>query len=152
MTDVKTKAALDRIILEQQHLSYIFPEDTDLTVTFTAAAANIWSAWAEIQDDGVPTTFSSKFAAQRGHISLVMVEDCSVKDKVYMLEIAYGADKKIISPHRFISGTAPKEPSIQEARVRSPVIPAGETVYYRMKCEQAGPQTAELSFRYHYHK
>lgn len=150
--DVKQKAALDRMILEQQHISYNFPEATNLTVVFTAhAVANTWSAWAEIQDDGVPTTFSSKFAAQRGHISLVQVDNTNQKDEYYMFEIAYGDSKTIISPHRFKSGTAPNDPPIQEAKVRSHVIPAGETIYYRMMCAVGG-KTCDVSFRYHYHK
>lgn len=149
--DVKEKAALNRMILEQQHVSYNFPDATNLKVVFTAHAnAHTWSAWSEILDDGVPTTLSSKFAAQRGHISLVQIDNTNQKDEYYMIEIAYGTPKTIITPHRFKSGTAPNDPPIQEAKVRCAVIPAGEIIYYKMMCGVGG-KTCDVSFRYHYH-
>jgi len=146
----RSRDSLESQGIESHHETFIFPEDTDETVTFTASnVANTFGAWAEIVDNNA-VTLSSKFASNEGHISAVMVEDVSVKEKTFLIEIAYGASKIIISRHRFVSGETTKLPPIQQIRVRSLDIPAGETVYYRMKCDQADA-TCELSFRYHYH-
>jgi len=133
---------------ESHHLTKIFPEDTDETLTFAAGGvANNFGAWAEIVDN-VPNTFSSKITKPT-HITAFMIEDSSVKDKAYLLEVAYGDDKTVVSRYRFISGET-KLPAIQQMRVRSEDIPVGETVYYRMKCESAG-ETCTLHMRYYYH-
>ena len=139
--------------LEMEHDSSIFPDSTELACTFTAGTpANAWSAWAEVVDDTAPTpvTFSSKFATQAGHLSGAQIEDLSHKDKRYQLCLAYGDAKVCIFHHRFLSGEVKKLPAIQVVRVRAAQIPAGEAIYYRLKCEQAGA-TCEVSFRYHYH-
>lgn len=133
---------------ESHHLTKIFPEDTDETVTFTAGGvANTFGAWAEIVDN-VPNTFSSKITSPT-HITAFMIEDASKKDVAYLLEVAYGEAKTVVSRYRFISGET-KLPPIQQMRVRSDDIPVGETVYYRMKCESAG-ETCTLHLRYYYH-
>ncbi|GAH83099.1 unnamed protein product [marine sediment metagenome] len=133
---------------ESHHLTKIFPEDTDEHLTFTAGGvANIFGAWAEIVDD-VPNTFSSKITSPT-HITAFMIEDASKKDKAYLIEVAYGDARTVVSRYRFISGEA-KMPAIQQMRVRSEDIPVGETVFYRMKCESAG-ETCALHLRYYYH-
>ena len=143
---------VDELILEMQHDSVLFPENTNRKVEFTAGnPANTWSAWAEIEDDTpvTPDTLSSKFTTQ-AHLSGLLVEDLSNKDKRYQLEVAYGDAKTRILTHRFLSGEVKKLPAIQFMRIRAAQMPAGETIYYRMKCETAGA-TCEVSFRYHYH-
>jgi len=133
---------------EIHHLTKIFPEGTDETLTFTAGGvANVFGDWAEIVDN-VPNTFSSKITKPT-HITAFMIEDASVKDKTYFLEVAYGDAKTLVSPYRFISGDV-KLPIIQQIRLRSRDIPVGETVYYRMKCETAGA-TCTLHLRYYHH-
>ena len=145
-------AKIDEIILEIQHESDIFPEDSDESVTFTAGGvANTFGAWVEIAVDGDGDTFSSKVATETGHISGILVEDLSDKDKRYLLEIAYGDDKTNVLRHRFLSGEVKKLAAIQFVRIRAEAIPAGETVYYRMKCETA-LATCEISLRYHTHR
>jgi len=142
---------IDQLILEMQHESDIFPEDTDEAVTFTAGApANTFGSWAEIAVDGNGTTFSSKVATENAHISGILIEDLSDKDKRYLLEIAHGADKTNVLRHRFLSGEVKKLEAVQFMRIRAEDIPAGETVYYRLKCETAGA-TCEISLRYHTH-
>lgn len=139
------------VMRELMHVSHIFPEGAGVNdkAIFTANVAdNTWSDWIEIADNN-PITLSSKFAGRAGHISSIQVEDASVNDKVYVLEIAYGADKINVAVHRFISGTT-LLPAIQQIRLRPEAIPAGETVYYRLKCETGG-STCQVSFRYHYH-
>jgi len=139
------------LVLEIRHESDLFPEDTDEAVTFTAGTpANTFGSWAEIAVDVTGETFSSKVATENGHISGLLVEDLDTKDKRYLLEIAYGDDKTSVLRHRFLSGEAKKLAAVQYMRVRAEDIPAGETVYYRMKCETAGA-TCEISLRYHTH-
>ncbi|MBA7676475.1 hypothetical protein ES703_84716 [subsurface metagenome] len=145
---------LSPLLLEIRHDSELFPEDTNRKVELTAGApANTWSDWAEIEDDTpvTPDTLSSKFATQLGHISGILIEDLSDKEKRYQLEVAYGDAKTRVLTHRFLTGdVAKKLAAIQFIRIRAEEVPAGETIYYKMKCETAGA-TCEVSFRYHYH-
>ena len=127
------------------HVTFLFPDDTDGILLLTAKdAANEWSDWVEITDGS--TTLSSKLATSDGHITYLIVETVSANDKVYIVELAYGDDKTIVGRARFYGGSVPK----QSQKMYSDVIPAGETVYYRMKCEQASG-TAEAHLRYHLH-
>lgn len=140
--------SLEAIGEEHHHLTKIFPEGTDETLTFTAGGvANAFGDWAEIVDN-VPNTFSSKITSPT-HITAFMIEDASVKDMTYYFDVAYGDAKTLASPYRFVSGET-KLPAIQQMRVRSRDIPVGETVYYRMKCESAGA-TCTLHLRYYHH-
>lgn len=136
------------LILEQAHITFIFPEATNLTVTFTAGTANNWSEWAEIVDSGT-TTLSSK-VIEETHFTALVVEAASTQEKVFMWEISYGDTKKIISRGRFVDGTTPLLPPIQMIRVRAAKVPAGETIYYRLMCETA-EATCQVSLRYHYY-
>ncbi|GAH15694.1 unnamed protein product, partial [marine sediment metagenome] len=52
--------------------------------------------------------------------------------------------------HRFLSGDTKKLAAVNYMKIRADEIPAGETVYYHMKCETAGA-TCEVSLRYHTH-
>jgi len=127
------------------HVAHVFPEDTDETVTFTAPGqANAWSTWAEIVDNNA-VTLTSKLAGHIGHIAYVIVET-STNDKAYLLEISYGSAHTNVGRARFYGGSVPK----QAQRMHSSLIPKGETVYYRIKCEQAS-QTMEVHIRYHFH-
>lgn len=147
--DISTKIVLHQLYTEAFHESHLFPVDTDEIITFTAGGGNnTFGAWAEIVDNNA-VTFSSKFATDDGHISSIKLLDASVKDKSYIVELSYGAGKKIIAPYEFVSGTV-LLPAIQQVRIRSQAIPAGEVVYYRMKCE-TGSATCRVSFHYHYH-
>ena len=143
---------VDSLILEIQHDSELFPENTDRKVELTAGTpANTWSAWTEIEDDDTPpVTFSSKIICIV-HLSGLLIEDLSNKDKRYELQIAYGDAKTQITSHRFLVGDVVKKlAAIQFIRVRAEHIPLGEKVYYRMRCETAGA-TCEISLRYHCH-
>ena len=129
------------------HVSDIFPDDTNKLVTLTAGGvANTFGAWAAIVD-GTPTEFSTVFAADDGHIASIIVEECSLTDVRYMLEVSYGAAKVIVARTRFMK-VLNKLNVGHQMRIRSIHIPAGETVYYRLKCETANA-TAEVHFRYY---
>lgn len=144
-------AKVDELLLEIQHDSDIFPEDTDEVVTFTAGGTvDTFGSWVEIAVDGNGETFSSKVASEIGHISAILIEDLDTADKRYLIEVAYGDDKTVVLRHRFISGEAKKLAAINYMKIRADAIPAGETVYYRMKGETAGA-TCEISLRYHTH-
>jgi len=138
----------DMLYLEHAHITYIFPENTNETVTFAAhASANTWSNWAEIVDNNA-VTLSSKITAD-AHLTTMLIESISIKDKVFLFEVAYSDAKTITSRYRFIAGDTPKLPAIQAWRIRAAHMPPGEKIYYRMKCSSGGA-TCELHFRYHY--
>jgi len=146
---VTIKANLADILEELAHPTYIFPEGSNETVTFTAGAvANAWSAWTEIADNN-GITLSSKFAAKEGHLSAINLEVLNTINNRYMIELAYGAAKTLISPLRFQASIATIGLSTS-TDIRTSRIPAGEKVYHRTKCE-TGAATVQLHFRYHFH-
>lgn len=139
---------VDILWYEEHHESFYFPENSNETVTLTAGVpANTFSAWAEIVDNNA-VTFSSKATAPM-HITALQIEDDDTDEEIYVAEIAYGAAKVVIARHRFGSGTKAIGP-MNQVRFRPLIIPAGEVIYYRMKCETAGA-IAVVSFRYHLH-
>jgi len=140
-------AALQDLILEAFHETFIYPEMTVKTVSFTSGGVDAFGAWAEIVDSGAVTL--SSLATSDMHISSVIIEGTDTLDKIYLLEISYGANRIIVSRQRFGSGSKFVEPA-QQVRVRAGLIPAGQTIYYRMACEAAGA-IATASIRYHLH-
>ena len=140
---------VDDLLLEVEHNSCVFPEDTDETVTFTAGGTNnIWSAWAELVDNNA-VTLSSKSAAQDMHLSALMVEDITVKDVRFLSQISYGDAKTPITCHRYMGSTA-KVGTTQHTAIRASHVPAGEKIYYRAKCETADA-AVQVHLRYHLH-
>jgi len=133
-----------------RHVSDIFPDDTNLTCTFTAHAnANTFSAWAEIVDSGA-TALSAAFAASEGHLTSMLIETVSDNGAIYMFEVSWGAAKNIVTRGRFAGAGKFQAAHIQD-RFWAPEIPVGETVYYRLKTETAVADTCTVSFRYHIH-
>jgi len=148
MIDLEGK--LVRIDDATRHVTSVFPSDTNLTCTFTAAAgANTWSAWTEIVDSGA-TTLSSIFATNRGHITEMVIETISDSAAIYMTEIAWGAAKSLITTARF-AGVGKFQSANDVKRFWSPHLGAGQTIYYRMKTETAVADTCTVHFRYHLH-
>ncbi|GAH56787.1 unnamed protein product [marine sediment metagenome] len=138
------------LILEQAHITRVFPATTDLTCTLTAnVVAHNWSAWAEVQDSG-GAKLSDLNGSQVLHFSSIVIEWCSDTDKLYQIELAYGDDKIAIAPLRIISGDKNFLPPIQQMRIRALTIVIGEKIYYRMMSETGGA-TCKVSFRYHFH-
>ena len=141
---------VDLLVLEAEHETKLWPEDSNQVATLTAGGTNnVFGDWAELDIDGDGDTFSSKFTEDIGHVSAVVILDLNIEDVKYILEIAYGDDKTNIVRQVFMSGDAKKLSGVFYQRIRAPQIPAGETVYYRMKCETGGA-TCCLSVRYHY--
>lgn len=136
----------------QTHQTSLFPANASDVCTFKAGATpNVFGDWAEIADSPSGNKLTSAFATEEGHITGVLVEDLDTDDKRYLFEIAYGeTTKTVILRHRFVSGVDKKLPPLQFVRIRSVIIPVGEKVYYRMKCE-TGSAECEMSFRYHPH-
>lgn len=135
---------------EDHHITSVFPSDTNLTCTLTAHAnANTWSAWAEIEDSGA-TKLSACFDTYDGQIGSMVIESVSEVDTIYMLEVSYGSGNTIVSRWRFAGTTKFQNPSHQ-LRVRSAIVPTGETVYYRLKTATAVADTALVHFRYFLH-
>lgn len=144
------KADVSTLLIALAHVTYIFPESTDKTITFTAGGSNHeWSDWVRIREDGNGTYFDSKFI-QNTHVSSGMIEECNQVDKIYMIELAYGASKTIITPPRFTSGDKQYLPPLEQMRFRAAYILAGQQLFYRMMCATGGG-TCKVSFRYHFH-
>lgn len=134
---------------EQEHETYIYPEDSSRTCTFVTPAGdpNVFGEWAEVTDSGA-TTLSSKVTSGT-HLTAIQIEELE-EELIYHLEIAYGADKTNVFRHRFLRSADKRATLIAFMRIRSRVIPVGEMVYYRMMCS-AAETTCKVSFRYHCH-
>lgn len=131
-----------------QHITAIFPSDTNLTCTFTAHAnAHTWSAWTEIADSAA-TKLSAACATEPGHLTSIVIETISDNAAIYMLEISWGAAKTIITRTRFAGAGKFQAAHIQD-RFWAPSLPAGQLFYYRMKTETAVADTCTVHFRYH---
>lgn len=140
---------IDDIREDLEHITAIFPEATNETVTFTAGGTNnTFGAWAEIVDNNA-VTFSSKAASSAVHLTSLQIETTDTDDKVYLAEISYGTSNTIVARSRFYSGTKFTN-AISQTRFHTDIIPAGETIYYRLACETADA-TATVSIRYHTH-
>lgn len=140
---------IDDIKEDLEHITAIFPEATNETVTFTAGGTNnTFGSWAEIVDNNA-VTFSSKAAASSIHLTSIQIETTDTDDKVYLVEISYGSGNTIVTRSRFYSGTKFTN-AIAQTRLHTAIIPAGETIYYRLACETASA-TATVSIRYHTH-
>ena len=142
---------LDALIREiyhyTHHVSDIFPDDTNKTVTLTAGGvADTFGAWAPIVDN-LAVELSTVYAAAPGHICSIIIEECSRTDERYRLEVSYGAARVVMARSRFMK-ILNKLNVDHQRRIRSIHIPAGETVYYRLKCETA-LGTAEVQFRHY---
>ena len=133
-----------------QHISSIFPSNTNLTCTFTAHAnANTWSAWTEIADSAA-TKLSASFTTAPGHITSILIETISDDAAIYMYEIAWGAAKNPITSGRF-AGVGKFQAAHIQDRFWAPQFPAGQLIYYRMKTETAVANTCTIHLRYHAH-
>jgi len=139
---------VDYLLEEISHESKIFPEDTAHYCELSAGTgANTFGSWATIEDSaGSPNDFSDVCASSDIHISGVVVETVANSGSYYLIEIAYGASKINVGRVRILGGSVPK----QETKIRSVVIPAGETVYYRSKCE-VSESKHRVHIRYHEH-
>jgi len=132
------------------HVTSIFPSDTNLTCTLTAHAnAHTWSAWAEIVDSAA-TKLSAAFATKPGHITSILIETVSDNTALYMLEIAWGVAKNLITTGRFAGAGKFQAAHIQD-RFWAPHFPAGELIYYRLKTDTAVADTCTIHLRYHTH-
>ena len=139
--------SLESTGLVHHHHTHPFPEDTDESVTFVAGSpANTFGSWAEIVDNlGVKLSDKLTLNAQ---ITAILIESCSVTDKVYFMQIAYGDAKIVIACYRFVAGQTVFLPAIQQMRIRTTHIPPTEKIYYRMKCETASAD-CNLHLRYY---
>jgi len=144
-------ATLRALGLVNAHESFIFPEDTGKTVTVTAHAnINEWGDWVELVDSAA-NTLSSKFASNDGHVADILVESTESAGQIWSVELAYGEAKVNCGRERFISASVGFIPAAQQMRIRSPHIPAGETIYGRLMCDKAGAETCLIHVRYFLH-
>jgi len=152
ITEVVDKL-MSEIDHENHHNSKVFPIDSNGTVTLTAGASNnVWSDWTELNDNA-GTNLIDIFTGHptwNRHITAIVLEDASIKDKVFNVELAYGDDKTRITQARFMTGNT-KEGAANVTRVRAEYIPYTETIYYRMQCETANA-TIQVHLRAHCHE
>lgn len=138
---IAAQAAAAKVELFNCAEVFLFPSVTDVTITLTAGATNVWSAWVEVVDS-TAVTLSSKFATKAGYINDIYIYDHSAVDKLYCIELAYGASKTTLG--RIMWHTSFKD----AVQIKSRRVPVGETVYYRMMCSGANSATAKVGFRY----
>ncbi len=140
---VEAQKAVAKVDLFNSAEIFVFPEVTNVTCTLTAGlVANTFGAWAEIVDSGA-VTLSSKFATKPGYLGDVTLYTFSAADKMWLIELSYGAAKSILGRVMVRSDWTYVMP------IKSRKIPAGETVYYRLMCETGGA-TCKAAFRYFY--
>lgn len=136
------QGTLDTLLLHNENEMFLYPTNCTVNVTLTAGiGVDTWGAWAEITD-GDAVTLSSKFAADDGYLVEIMTHDYSIADKIYMIEISYGAAKTVVGRVKVRSDWT------YVNALRSVVIPAGETIYYRMQSETSGA-SLQADFRYY---
>jgi len=114
--------------------------------------ANTFGLWSRVEDNN-GVHFSEIFTGHLTwdrHISAIVLEDASIKDKIYYLELAYGDARTMITRMRLIAGNT-KVGATNRATVRAAHIPSGEYLYYRMMCETANA-TLEIHLRTHCHE
>lgn len=133
-----------------QHVTAIFPSDTNLTCTLTAHAnAHTWSAWTEIADSGA-TKLSASSATAPMHLTSILIETISDNAAIYMFEISWGAANTVVTRGRFAGAGKFQQAHIQDRFWATP-LPAGQLIYYRMKTETAVADTCTIHLRYHLH-
>jgi len=140
---IAAQIAAAKVDLFNSAVVYLLPDVTNVTITLTAGDTNVWSSWAEVVDS-TNVTLSSKFALSAGYINDMYIFDHSAVDKVYSIELAYGANKTILG--RMMWHTSYKD----AVQIKSRHVPAGQTIYYRMMCSGANGATAKVGFRYFY--
>jgi hypothetical protein len=134
---------LDKLLLYNENEVFLYPDMASATATLTAGGgADTFGDWAEIVDSGA-VTLSSKFSADAGYISTIITRDYSAADKIYIIEIGYGALKTVVGRVKIRSDWT------YVRDLSSTRIPTGSTVYYRMRCETGGA-TLNADFRYYF--
>ena len=137
------QGTLNTLLLHTENEVFLYPDTASATCTLTAGAGvDTWGAWAELVDDGA-VTLSSKFAADSGYLQQMMTHNYSIADKIFIIEISYGAAKTVVGRAKVRSDW------MYVSDLNSVVIPAGETIYYRMQSETAGA-TLLADFRYYF--
>ncbi len=134
----------------EHHTTLIFPASTaDVCTLNSHINDDTWSDYTEIVDAPGANSLSTLLATEAGHIAAMVCEDSSVVDKIFMVEISYGASHIVITRFRLQTETNQLS-TAQSPRVRSHEIPVGETLYYRCMCETGG-NSIEVHFRIFLH-
>lgn len=136
---------IDTLANDAHHETLVFPTLVTQTATFTAGATAEFSDWTEIADSDA-NVLSDSFTSD-GYIASFIVEDASVKDKIYLIEFAYGDTPTVVGRLRIQSGDSKKDTTSQP-RMRMLKITSGATVYYRLACED-GEATLNGHIRYY---
>lgn len=139
-TYLATKSLLAHI----ENVTYLFPESTlDYVLFATAAGVNTWTNWVEIVGFVGGMTFSSRFAATPGYLTDIMVYLHAPANVIYEMEVGWGVAYTVVGRVRMYADWTYHLP------MWSAQIPAGQVVYYRMRCENS-PASMRGAFRYHY--
>jgi hypothetical protein len=144
---VAAQAAAAKVDLFNAAEVFLFPDATNRTITLTAGATNVWSAWTEVVDSAA-ITLSSKFSASAGYVSDMLFFLPSDAADGYSVELAYGDAKTNLGRVAFwalADGDIAYVLGIKSRRV-----PSGETIYYRMQSTGANGATVQARFRYFY--
>lgn len=139
---IAAQLAADKVDLFNSAEVYFFPASSNITVTLTSGNTNTWGSWNEIIDS-TSVTLTSKFATGAGYISDLSIFETSAVDKIYLIELAYGAAKTTLGRTSFHT-------SDKEAMIKSRKVSVGEIVYARVMCSGANGATCKVGFRYFY--
>lgn len=131
------------LLAHNENEEYVYPDGVGATVSFTAGGGiDTFGAWVEIVDNGA-VTLSSKFAANSGYVVELMTRTYSVPNEIFIIELSYGATNIILGRAKVRSDWT------YVMTLLSVRVPAGETIYYRMKAQTAGA-TLIADFRYYF--
>ena len=144
---VLAQAAADKVDLFNAAEVFLFPDATNRTITLTAGATNVWSAWTEVTDSAA-ITLSSKFSASAGYVSDMLFFLPSDAADGYSVELAYGDAKTNLGRVAFWALADGDIAYI--LGIKSRRVPIGETIYYRMQSTGANGATVQARFRYFY--
>jgi hypothetical protein len=140
---IAAQLAASKVDLFNTAERFLYPSTTQITCTLVAGNTGVFSDWALITDS-VGGNFSSAFSGSTGYIMDMQIYDHSAVDKLYLVELSYGASKTILARAMWHTSF------IDNVDIKSVLVPAGQPVYYRMMSSGANGANAKVGFRYIY--
>jgi len=122
---------------------FLYPSATNITCTLVAGNTNVFGNWTLVTDSA-GGNLSSVFSVSTGYVVDMQIYDHSAVDKIYLIELAYGGNKTTLGRVAYHTSFT------DNVDIKSVLVPAGETIYYRMMSSGANEATAKVGFRYIY--
>jgi len=143
-----SEAILDTLLLHNENLVYLYPEETTSDVIITSGnGVDTWTANWTVVTDGV-TSLSAKISANAAGATYVYLTEITCReyhtaDIMSIIEISYG------DAHTVVGRVKVRSDFTYVLILKSAKIPVGQEIYYRMKSELALEHTT-VDFRYYY--